>query len=204
MEKLFDQITERLMTDEKRSQSEAELLALREIVFSGMNRCGYFKRFLYLSDFDQRVKNNYYLGFLDSEPKEKINLGLFLPYISDELTAFGIPCETKEIKNGFQINTGDPSENGSNAIIVFIYSDADILPDTDIKYQQIPLPYEIRYADGISANIREQIQDAFEKWLKTAKNSQKNKKGTKKVPNKIKPQEPMPEEKWLQPSLFDF
>lgn len=202
MDTLIRQIAQSFENNEQTERSEALGKAMKEIVFSGLNRCGFFKTFVYLPELDQRANGNLYTCFLNNE-KGEADLDPFLPYIGDELNAMGIPVMPVKTKDGFRVSYTPEPESENISLEVFIRNKELRDPGIRICYQQTPLPYEYRIMDGLKDSLRSEIQKALENLISAENSADKKKKGPKKARSEKKKAE-KPKDEWIQPSLFDF
>ncbi len=204
MEKLIRQIANSLELSGRLGTPEANVGAFREIIFSGMSRCGFMKRFSYLPELDRRVKSSLYLCFVSSKETDEEELNHFIPSILDELSAYGVSCEQKVIPNGFKFISTDLQNDEPLIVNICIITGVNQTNTDSIIYKQTPLAYELRYTGNIGTDLRRKAEETFDAIIKNDKKSvQKNKKGPKKAPA-VKKTEKEADEKWLQPSLFDF
>ena len=203
MDTLIRQIAQSFEKNDGMEGTEALGKAMKEIVFSGLNRCGFFKTFAYLPDLDYRVNGNFYACFLCCGKDADNSPDPYLPYISDELDAMGIPAEPVRTKDGFRIDLVPDPEGEKISFEVFIWNKELRNPEIRISYKQVPLPYEYRSAEGLKENARAELQKALESCIKAETAADKKKKGPKKARSEKKKAE-KPADNWIQPSLFDF
>ena len=203
MDTLIRQIAQSFENSDLSERSEVLGKAMKEIVFSGMNRCGFFKAFVYLSDFDRMEKGTLYTCFLCCEKGSENDPDPYLPYIADELNAMGITAAPVKTKDGFRIESVPEPEGEKIALEVFIWQKELRNPDIRICYKQVPLPYEYRCTDDLKETVCAELRKALENCIKAENAAEKKKKGPKKAQSEKKKAED-PGEKWIQPSLFDF
>ena len=203
MDTLIRQIAQSFEKNKQTERSEALGRSMKEIVFSGLNRCGFFKTFAYIPDLDCCVNGIFYACFLHSDKGADFDLDPYLPYIGDELNAMGIPALPVKTKDGFRVDLMLEPENEKIAFEVFIRHKELKDPGIRISYRQAPLPYEFRSADGLKGTVRAEIQKALETLIKAENDAEKKKNGPKKARSEKKKAE-KPKDDWIQPSLFDF
>ncbi len=203
MDTLIRQIAQSFENSDLSERSEALGKAMKEVVFSGMNRCGFFKTFVYLPDFDRMEKGTLYTCFLCCEKGAENDPDPYLPYIADELNAMGVPAVPVKTKDGFRIEPVPEPEGEKAALEVFIWQKELRNPDIRICYKQVPLPYEYRCTDDLKETVRAELRKALGNCIKAENTAEKKKKGPKKAQSEKKKAE-NPGEKWIQPSLFDF
>ena len=203
MDTLIRQIAQSFENNEQTEKPEALGKAMKEIVFSGLNRCGFFKTFVYLPDLDRKMDGSFYACFLHCEKNADFDLDPYLPYIGDELNALGIPSLPEKTKDGFRICFTPEAEGEKLTFEVFIRHKEMRDPGIRICYRQTPLPYEYRIADGLKETARAEVQKALENLIRAENAAEKKKKGPQKARNEKKKAE-KPKDNWLQPSLFDF
>lgn len=203
MDTLIRQIAQSFENSDLSERSEALGKAMKEIVFSGMNRCGFFKAFVYLSDFDRMEKGTLYTCFLCCEKGAENDPDPYLSYIADELNAMGITAAPVKTKDGFRVESVPDPEGEKTALEVFIWQKELRNPDIRICYKQVPLPYEYRCTDDLKETVRAELRKALDNCIKAENAAEKKKKGPKKAQSEKKKAE-NPGEKWIQPSLFDF
>ena len=203
MDTLIRQIAKSFENNGQTDRSAALDLAMKEIVFSGLNRCGFFKTFVYLPECDRRENGTFYTCFLHCEKGGDFGLDAYLPYIGDELNAMGIPALPVKTKDGFQISFTPESGAEKISFEVFIRHKELREPGIRISYHQVPLPYEYRWADGLKGTVLSEIQKALESVIKAENTAEKKKNGPQKA-RKEKKKAEKPKDDWIQPSLFDF
>ena len=203
MDTLIRQIAQSFENSDRSERSEVLGKAMKEIVFSGMNRCGFFKTFVYLPDFDRMENGTLYTCFLCGEKGADVDPDPYLPYIADELSALGIPAAPVKTKDGFRIDLVSGPEGEKAALEVFIRQKELRNPDIRICYKQVPLPYEYRCTDDLKESVRAELRKALENCISAENTAEMKKKGPKKARSEKKKAE-KPGEKWIQPSLFDF
>ena len=203
MDTLIRQIAQSFENSDLSERSQALGKAMKEIVFSGMNRCGFFKAFVYLPDFDRIEKGTLYTCFLCCEKGSENDPDPYLPYIADELNAMGITAAPVKTKDGFRVESVPDPEGEKTALEVFIWQKELRNPDIRICYKQVPLPYEYRCTDDLKETVCAELRKALENCIKAENAAEKKKKGPKKAQSEKKKAE-NPGEKWIQPSLFDF
>ena len=203
MDTLISQIAQSFENYDQMERSEALGKAMKEIVFSGLNRCGFFKTFVYLPDLDQSLNGCLYTCFLHCEKGADIDLDPYLPYIGDELNALGIPALPVKTKKGFRIDLPLEMKDEKASFEVFIFHRELRDPAVRISYQLSPLPYETRSMDELKGSVRAEVQKALENCIEAENTAEKKKKGSKKARSEKKRAEKQKDD-WIQPSLFDF
>ena len=71
MDAILQQLSQTIQNNNVTDRKEAECLALREIILSGLSRSGFMKLFTYLPPFDSLKDNKLYLCFLDQDMQKK-------------------------------------------------------------------------------------------------------------------------------------
>ena len=91
METLLNQIAE----EYQNGDAEPQCLALKEILLSGIYRCGLSKFYAYLDGMD-RIKDGYlFICFLKTDSRPDFPWEEYFGYIETELEAFGVSGTTK-------------------------------------------------------------------------------------------------------------
>ena len=196
MENLIKQTADYFITKEHiASAQKAGKRAVKEIIFSGMSRCGFLKKFAYLKYFDHITKDNYYVCFLSLSPDNRPDADPFLSDIKDEAEAWGLPADVQKTDTGFVIEL--PEEYGLKRFSVFITS-AELKDDVlEISYIQAPFPYELRYIESLPDDLASEIRDFYEDAIKNQAVKKPKKQEQKSPKEKASDQ-------WIQPSLFDI
>ncbi|MBQ6520604.1 MAG: hypothetical protein IJI14_17995 [Anaerolineaceae bacterium] len=195
MDGILQQLTQIIKNNNTIPEKDAEISALKEIIFSGLNRSGLFKSYFYLKKFDFQYEKTFYLCFLNQNGKDSINTAEYVQYIEIELRAAGINGTVQNSSQGINITA-----DGINIFLFVINEDFDLNPL--YLYQQAPVPYELRYISDMSEGVRGKIEKIIDLEIKSEK-SEIKKKGTSKAPRKNKKgknENPAVQ----QLSLFDF
>lgn len=197
MDGIKQQLSEIIKQKNSVSSETAELLAMKEIVMSGLSRCGFFKEYPYLTKFDYQFNNKYYLIFLDQKSSDvPSKMSFFIPFVEIELNAFGCKPAIISNKNGITISNED------SELSVFILSeDFDLVPG--IFYHFDPLPYEVRSITEMNEGVRSSIQKIIDKDIIKKFMLEKNKNGAGKAPSKNK-RNKKADDSVQQLSLFDL
>ncbi len=203
MENLIKQTADYYKTSEHIvNEQKANKRALKEIIFSGMSRCGFFKKFVYLKDLDHITKDNYYVCFIDLPSEEPADAGSFFSGISEEAEAWGVPVEIRKTETGFMIEL--PEEYGLKRFGAVI-ANAEIKTDVvNISYIQTPFPYELRYIESLPDDQSSKIREFYDNAMKELSKEQTAKKLKKQEPKAEKPQKEKPDDGWVQASFFDL
>ena len=194
MDAIKQQLTQTIQNNRGTDRKVAECLALREIILSGLSRSGFMKLFNYLPPFDSLKENKLFLCFLDQDPQKTNSVRDFLPFADIELKAWEVDAKISENENGFQINT-----DAAECVILVIREDFGL--PTVYSYQQIPIPYEIRFVSEMNEGIRGKIESLIDEKINGAKAEEKAKpaKSSGKARRKKKEDNSV-----QQLSLFDF
>ena len=99
MDAILQQLSQTIQNNGKTDRKEAECLALREIILSGLSRSGFMKLFTYLPSFDSLKNNKLYLCFLDQDSQKNNSVRDFLPFADIELKASGVDAKITEDEN---------------------------------------------------------------------------------------------------------
>lgn len=197
MDAIKRQLSEVIKQKNNVSAETADLLALKEIVMSGLSRCGFLKEFDYLSDFDHLNGKKYFLIFLNQNSADfSSTLENFIPFIEIELKAFGIVPQIEKDKNGIIV------KNEAYELSVCIINENYAL-NSVISYHAEPLPYELRRITSINEGIRGSIEKIIEKEILRDNAFEQNKNGAAKAPSKHK-RKKKTDDSVQQLSLFDF
>ena len=197
MDAIKRQLSEVIKQKNNLSAETADLLALKEIVMSGLSRCGFLKEFDYLSDFDHQEGKKYFLVFLNQNSADfSSTLENFIPFIEIELKAFGIVPQIEKYKNGIIV------KNEAYELSVCIINENYAL-NSVISYHAEPLPYELRRITSMNEGIRRSIEKIIEKEILRDNASEQNKNGAAKAPSKNK-RKKKTDDSVQQLSLFDF
>jgi len=194
METLFQKLVQTIQSSKNNNKKDAELIALKEIVFSGLSRSGILKAAPYLPEFDRNIDNVLYLSFISPDSSIESFLDEAKKTVKNELDAAGTKTMISGKKSGFRIETGVLSIY----ILIFIknYGFKPL-----ISYQQIPLPYEIRSIRSIPDELRSEIQNLIEKEIHKESSQEKKKKKSAKNSESDRKKET---DNIQQLSLFDF
>jgi hypothetical protein len=201
MDAIKRQLSEVIKQKNNLSAETADLLALKEIVMSGLSRWGFLKEFDYLSDFDHLDGKKYFLIFLNQNSADfSSTLENFISFIEIELKAFGIIPQIEKDKNGIIV------KNEAYELSVCIINENYAL-NSVISYHAEPLPYELRRITSMNEGIRRSIEKIIEKIIEKEilrdNASEQNKNGAAKAPSKNK-RKKKTDDSVQQLSLFDF
>ncbi len=191
METLLNQIAEEYQNE----SAEAHCLALKEILFSGMYRCGFMKDYAYAEGFDTFKDGVLFLCFLKTNSRAALTRPEYFRFLETEMNAYGVRETVKQIKNGFEVI----SSAEKYGIVVYMQP-AREEAETELSYRLSPMPYEIRKAVVKDETRLGSVRSEFENFVSET-NTEKRGPGR---PRKIKPEEDDTVEKWRQPTLFDF
>lgn len=194
MDAIIHQLSQTIQNNQKKNRKEAGCLALKEIVLSGLSRSGFMKQFSYLPSFDIFTDNKLYLSFINRKLQQADSLRNFLPFMDIELKAWGADARTAEFENGFTVTTDD-----AECVILIIREDFDLMPA--YFYQQIPVPYEIRYISEMNEGMRRKIEVLIDEKINGSKSDEKSKPTRSSGKSKRKKKE---DNSVQQLSLFDF
>ncbi len=197
METLIRQITRTIEENETDDKLAATGKALKEIVFSGLSRSGFFKKYPYLPELDKAADMDLYVSFLNKEPENDIGLSGYFGAVQDELSALGIDAELKKTDFGFKVEAKNEQKELLVCLYIILFSKKIKDSPEKITFVHVPLAYELRYIDNLSDSIRSDLQSKMKSCIK-AEN-----KANKKVPKKARNEKKAPQD-WIQPSLFDF
>ena len=192
MEKLIQQLANKKSAE---NGQQALGLALKEVVLSGLSRGGFLKESYYLPGLDTFENGTFCLCFLNQNDEGFSPLKKFLPFLKNELTAFGVDCRINDLDTGFSV------EYENIRLITFIYH-KDFKFKPEYAYQQVPVAYELRVIRSMKEGVRNEIYSAMNSAIFNTPAAPKKKKGTAKGSSKSK--EKQQPEHWVQPSLFDF
>ena len=194
MDELIKQISQMIKTRDVIDENTALAKAVREIVLSGLSRCGFMKVCSYLEKLDHFNQNTLYLCFLNQGCELSLNETLHA--VKYELDAAGIHNDIKKLEQGFTV------EYNPVKVCVFIYQkDFDL--HSVFLYQQQPIPYELRSIISMNEGIRSEIERSLEEFISSCDaGNKKNKKETPKSSGRKKKTKEIDQN--LQPSLFDF
>ena len=194
MDAILQQLSQTIQNNGKTDRKEAECLALREIILSGLSRSGFMKLFTYLPPFDSLKDNKLYLCFLDQDPQKTNSVRDFLPFADIELKASGVDAKITEDENGFTVIT-----ETVECVILLIREDFGLTPV--YSYQQIPLPYELRSVSEMNEGIHSKLEALIDEKINGKKAEEKGKTARSSGKNKRKKKE---DNSVQQLSLFDF
>ena len=194
MDAIIQQLSQTIQNNGETDRKKAECLALREIILSGLSRSGFMKLYTYLTPFDSIKKNKIYLCFLDQDPQNTDPIRNFLPFADIELKAAGVDANITENENSFIITT-----ETVECVILIIREDFGMIPA--YSYQQIPLPYELRFVSDMNEGTRRKIETLIDEKINRAKPEEKGKPARSSGKSRRKKKE---DNSVQQLSLFDF
>ena len=196
---LIRQIAQNFKETLRIDETEAVEKALQTAAFSGLDRSGFFRDYVYLPDLDHRVGKKSYICFLHTGSGQAFDPDPFYPCICDELNSMGVKTPPEKKKYGFKLIISDDENSDPISLELFVYHKEMKGIERKISYIQCPLPYEIRSLEGLKGTLRSEIQKAFEKCVKAETAAKK--KDSKKTRRAAKKAEST-QEQWVQPSLF--
>ena len=148
---------------------------IQEIVLAGLSRGGFFEKAAFYGGTCLRIfyglnRFSEDLDFALIDNKESFNLEVYFPYVKKELLSYGIDMEiiTKDKNEGVEVQTAFAKGNTLTLLMQFFPNDEEARQiignqktkvkfeiDTDnpsggtteIKYQLLPAPYEVRVFD---------------------------------------------------------
>lgn len=193
METLIQQIADIIQNGEKRSKIQARKDALKEILLAGLSRSGFMRERLYLQEFDQAVKKDLFLSFLNQDEGTGTEIKEHQQVVRTELDAAGVSAIIKDTDSGFRIETEDLNIN-----ILVIKKNFGLKPV--ISYRQVPIPYEMRCSGPVDENTYTEIQNKIKDEIKNAESADRKKGKPVKSSGKKKNKET--DDQILQLSLF--
>lgn len=203
MDPLISQIAKNCKETLQCGDVEAAGKALESVVFSGLNRSGFFRDCFYLPELSHQMKDRFCACFLFPSRKEDLQTEGHLRFLQDELEAMGITEQPEKTGSGFVIRTDAGPEGGIPVSFeVFIYSKEVKDLEKTICYVQTPLTYEMRTAGPLKDTLRAEIRKAFEKSIKSQTSAGKKKKAAGPARTEENKKAEPPKEGWVQPSLF--
>ena len=199
MDTLIKQLTTKIETRDGITHEEAAAKALREIVLSGLSRSGFLKECPYLSGFDlyEKDSKSFSMCFLYQNDSENFQIEAYLPFVNIELEAAGAVDVVCDSENRFSV------EYDGVLFTAFIFKHSfDLTPI--YSYQQQPIPYELRAISAMLEGNRAEVEKDFEIERAFVEHQRMTKKNPAKSSGKKKKQAKETNDKWVQPSLFDF
>lgn len=201
MEPLVLQIARTIEQNQNTDKPASVCSALKEMVFSGMSRSGFFKECVYAEELDLQSGRDLHACFLYTGSEKDFSGAEYKTVILDELRAFGSDPKDGETKTGFMIETTPEGEDEAVRLFIDIFPKKAKEQPVRFSYVHAPLAYELRTAADLSESAIADLQSRMKSAVKAAKPA------NKKVPKKARSEKKEPEdpkEKWVQPSLFDF
>lgn len=195
MDAIIQQLSRIIQNNQKASENQAEIRALREILLSGLSRSGFLKEFPFLPEFETISGHRCFLCFLDQDKHDLSAIEKnYLALVETELKAFGADVQIKMSDHGFSVMYGD-----WELTAVIIHEDLRSAPV--FLYQQTPIPYELRYIMDINEGLRRKIELVIESEIKELRSAESkvSTKSSEKKRRKKKENDSV-----QQLSLFDF
>ncbi len=201
MESLIRQIARTIEEGQGTGPAEPLAKALKEMVFSGLSRGGFFRKCVYLPEPETGSGRDLYTCFLYTGTEDGFRVNDYFGAVQDELQALGSSAVLRETGQGFAAETVPGPDEEAVRLFICVFQKKLKETAAAISYVHGPLPYELRSAEKLPASVLADIQGRL-KAIAKAESPVKKKVPKKARSEKKRPEEP--KETWVQPSLFDF
>ena len=197
MEPLISQIAQAIKESGTKENKEPVGEALMEMVFSGLNRGGFFKVCPFIPELKTQKRRDLYVSFLYTGTDQPV-IDDYFAIVCEELKAFGTGFNSRKTETGFEIETSSEPDEEPYRLFINVFSKK--LKETRIRiaYIHTPLAYELRTVEDLPEAILTEFRNKLKSCMKAESRT------NKKVPEKAHKEKKAPEESWIQPSLFDF